>query len=802
MVAIGPLMVCMCHGQANVSGWAFGTTLRAYLTRAVCEKSLAFDMSATEQSTGQLTNLLAVDAFNIVNFAGMSAWLWLEGLQLVTTLAALYYLLGIAALGGLGVCLLAFPLNTVVMRQVKKLQEKLMKQKDKRMALLSEAVGAIRAIKLHAWEDEFETRIARQRAKEVRTLLSFQKLNAITSTMWLTTPTTAALASFLIKSRLLPPYRITAAQGFTALTLFQLLSVSLTFLPYVINSAIQANVGLRRISRYLALDDVDGRDDGQGLHLATGAVLVRDASFSWKQPPPSDDQPESPRPKSGSARGGKKPTAPQRPAASEATTAPLLAPTPPQASLADDVASDAVPTTASAPLHTLTGFDLSVSPGTLTIICGPTGCGKSSLLAALLGDCPRVGGRAALSGRVSYCPQRAWLSNATLRENIVFGAPFDQARYDRVLDACALGSDLALLPAGDATEIGERGVNLSGGQQQRVNLARACYADSDIVVLDDVLSAVDAHVGAHIYEACILGLLAGRTRLLVTHAVALTISRADQVVVLEAGRLAAKGPPDSEAPEIQALARQAVSQPSSRAGSRAASAVDLAKMSGSPQVARRDAAADAPPASATAQAAAVQASAAAVQASAAATSTSTAGAAPAGGITKDEERSKGAAKLSAYLFYLRAAGGLPFAAAFTCLLMVYSSMNPLQSIALRNWMHSMEGDGATGQPALLACGVYTAAALGLIAITGCRNVILPYASVAASRKLHGGMMKSVMRAPISWFEATPTGRVLNRFSSDISAIDQQVIRLPRAPMHFGYSFALRCVCVCVSPCAR
>ena len=131
MVALGPLAVQTCHGQANASGWTFGTTLRAYITRAVTEKALRFDMAATEQSTGQLTNLLAVDAYNVVTFAGMSAWLWLEGLQLVTTLAALYYLLGIAALGGLAVCLLAFPLNTIVMRRVKRLQERLMKQKDR-----------------------------------------------------------------------------------------------------------------------------------------------------------------------------------------------------------------------------------------------------------------------------------------------------------------------------------------------------------------------------------------------------------------------------------------------------------------------------------------------------------------------------------------------------------------------------------------------------------------------------------------------------------------------------------------------
>jgi ATP-binding cassette subfamily C (CFTR/MRP) protein 1 len=172
---------------------------------------------------------------------------------------------------------------------------------------------------------------------------------------------------------------------------------------------------------------------------------------------------------------------------------------------------------ATTPSVTLSNVSLAVRPGELAIICGPTGCGKSSLLAAMLGDMPRLGGLAAIRGKISYCPQRSWLANASLRENILFGSKFESSRYEAVLDACALRADIALLPNGDATEIGERGINLSGGQQQRVNLARACYADTDVVLLDDVLSAVDAHVGAHIFDQCILGFLTGRTRVLVTH---------------------------------------------------------------------------------------------------------------------------------------------------------------------------------------------------------------------------------------------------------------------------------------------
>ena len=672
MVAMGPLTLNVCHGQANACGWRFGTKLRAYLTRAICEKALRYDASATDLSVGQLSNLLAVDTQNIYNFAGMSAWLWLEGMQLVCTLVALYLILGVAAMGGLAVCLFAFPLNSIVMRRVKArvrlptnpapiapshpipnatpsdhtilsdvhlitsrypshltpllvmrhptppillllqiLQERLMRQKDERMGLITEAIGAIRTIKLHGWEGEFESRIAAKREREVATLLSFQKLNAITSTMWLTTPTTAGLASFLIKSQLIAPYTITAAEGFTSLTLFQLLSVSLTFLPYVINSAIQANVGLRRISRFLTLKDVDGRTTSSAeLPLEHGAGQMLTASFAWSSPPP--EKTTKPAKLEAAARKGTRSArrAKVESCAAEGGTAPLLAPTPAaldavRGAAAPTAAPDAAPDAEHAiaiPL-TLKNITLKISPGKLTLIVGPTGCGKSSLLAALLGDCPRIDGAVSLEGRVSYCPQRAWVANATLRDNITFGAansppppgfrsypthpyrmphplpshpsisyaapardagrPFDQSRYDAVLHACALQNDLLLLPAGDMTEIGERGVNLSGGQQQRVNLARACYADSDVILLDDVLSAVDAHVSAHIVDNCLRGLLEGRTRVLVTHSVALTIAHADHVVVMEGGRVVASGPPTSSLPQIQALAAQATrtSQP-------------------------------------------------------------------------------------------------------------------------------------------------------------------------------------------------------------------------------------------------
>jgi ATP-binding cassette subfamily C (CFTR/MRP) protein 1 len=206
---------------------------------------------------------------------------------------------------------------------------------------------------------------------------------------------------------------------------------------------------------------------------------------------------------------------------------------------------------------TLSAIDLSVQPGQLVVVCGPTGCGKSSLLSALLGEIKRLDGAVQLCGSVSYVPQRAQIYNQSLRDNILFGQAFEEERYHMVLEACALGPDLITLANGDLTEIGERGVNLSGGQQQRVNLARACYARSDVIMLDDVLSAVDAHVGQHIFTKCLCGFLRGRTRLLVTHATAVALPHADLVVAMgSGGRILAYGPPDDDREAIASLRAQ------------------------------------------------------------------------------------------------------------------------------------------------------------------------------------------------------------------------------------------------------
>jgi ABC-type multidrug transport system fused ATPase/permease subunit len=191
----------------------------------------------------------------------------------------------------------------------------------------------------------------------------------------------------------------------------------------------------------------------------------------------------------------------------------------------------------------LEAVDLDVKKGSLVAVVGAVGSGKSSLMSAILGDMSKTAGRVNVLGHLAYVPQQAWIQNMSLKDNILFDKDYKESKYRKTLEACALTADLEILASGDSTEIGENGINLSGGQKQRVSLARAVYSDADIYLLDDPLSAVDAHVGKHIFENVIgseKGILKGHTRILVTHSVSF-LERMDKIIVLRDGKIAERG---------------------------------------------------------------------------------------------------------------------------------------------------------------------------------------------------------------------------------------------------------------------
>lgn len=187
-------------------------------------------------------------------------------------------------------------------------------------------------------------------------------------------------------------------------------------------------------------------------------------------------------------------------------------------------------------------INIKADKGSLVAIVGTVGCGKTSVISAILGEMEKLKGTVNTVGSIAYVPQQAWLRNCSLRENILFGKPYVKNKYESIIKSCSLKADIDMLSAGDKTEIGEKGINLSGGQKQRISLARAVYSDSDIFLFDDPLSAVDSHVGKHIFDAVIgpNGILTGKTKILVTHGVVF-LPHVDNIYVMKDGTISETG---------------------------------------------------------------------------------------------------------------------------------------------------------------------------------------------------------------------------------------------------------------------
>uniref|UniRef100_A0A8C1ND70 ATP-binding cassette, sub-family C (CFTR/MRP), member 3 n=1 Tax=Cyprinus carpio TaxID=7962 RepID=A0A8C1ND70_CYPCA len=388
-------------------------------------------------------------------------------------------------------------------------------------------------------------------------------------------------------------------------------------------------------------------------------------------------------------------------------------------------------------------INVMVPQGSLLAVVGHVGCGKTSLVCALLGEMEKLEGQISIRGSVAYVPQQAWIQNATVRDNILFGRPYVEQKYRCVLEACALTPDLEVLPGGDQTEIGEKGINLSGGQRQRVSLARALYSEADVYLLDDPLSAVDAHVAKHIFDNVIgpEGALKGKTRILVTHGISF-LPQVDNILVMVDGRVSEMGSYQDLLKQNGAFA-EFLRNYSLEDIIEDDEIIDMVDNEPVVNEARR------------------QFMSCFGFVTSAFTSTS-----------PDDKRGSRqtlllfflnfmqSVKLKVYWEYAKAVG--PLLSLFICFLYGCQSAT---SIGANFWLSEWTNDAlqnGTQHRASTRVGVY--AALGLSQGT----------MLKAARATHLHMLHAVLRAPQAFFEATPSGRILNRFSKDVDTIDSVI----------------------------
>lgn len=376
-------------------------------------------------------------------------------------------------------------------------------------------------------EDAFRKKIDGLRALEIKAEKSLATLRSCFAIFFSSITLLMALATFSVYSTIggpnFTPGRMTPEVIFVSMGLFSMLNKPLGLAAMAISMTIAVKIGIKRIESFLVQEEIDttvvqrfGRQQDRKGRKAM-AIEIEDGTFAWEKEQPvvtGSDVVDADTPELSAADGERQP---------------LL--------------SGSTSTTIHTPYRpVLSNINLNIAAGSLTAIVGRIGQGKSSLLNAIMGEMYKKQGTVKVYGDVAYVPQQAWICNATVKDNILFGKPFDQDLYDRIVTASGLLPDLEMLPAGDQTEIGERGINLSGGQKQRVSLARAAYQDADVYLLDDPLSAVDAHVDQHLWLHLLgpQGLLRDKTRVLVTHGIH-HLENVDQIVVLKDGAVSETG---------------------------------------------------------------------------------------------------------------------------------------------------------------------------------------------------------------------------------------------------------------------
>lgn len=655
------------------------------------------------------------------------------------------------------------PINMIVFSIVSKQRRKVLRYSDSRVKMMNEILAGIRIIKFYAWERPFSKEVGEIRKNELDALTKLAYTSAIGfSLILMSAPLIQPILVFLTYVSI-QDEPLDAATAFTTVALFNIMRFPFAFLPMGLLQYIQSKIALRRLERYLDLpelpDYVESEvppDAEDAVSAEPGSITVRGGSFSWVDPDAKPIRPvNEPEKKRKERKSGRRSSTASQKSGDASSDKDMKVSV---HSNASSLASEA--TSTQGPKITLEDLSFQIKAGSLVAVVGPVGAGKSSFLSAILGEMEPVQESKVYIPRpkdagthyISYCAQTAWIVNDTVRGNILFGRDFDEDRYNRVIEACSLVDDFAVLPAGDMTEIGERGINLSGGQKHRVSLARALYStETKIVLLDDPLSAVDAHVGEHIFANAIAGEISeGITRVLVTHHVHL-LPRCDNIIVLERGRIAHVG-------SYQALVAKGVDF---------AGAVDVSRIKQAAEGVEDKA--DAKKLKVKKPIAAKDDESVSVEKKAQLKKSGKT-------LVKEEEREEGSVATSAYIHYARS-GGWWIAIAALAIQAVGRAAEVFSGFWLALWASQSVKASSTGlsdSETYYYLGIYSLFGIvGIIGLTG-RSIIIAIHRLNASRILHDGLVESVVRAPVAFFDVTPTGRILNRFAADMDKIDLEL----------------------------
>ncbi|KAK3370347.1 hypothetical protein B0H63DRAFT_422131 [Podospora didyma] len=734
-------------------------------TDAAKDKDKKADSTDEQANMGTIINLMSVDSFKVSEVTSYLHFLVASApTQLIVSIVLLYRVMGLSAIPGFIVMALLLPINIAFGKAFNSSQKRIMSATDKRIHTTNEILQNIRIIKYFAWEHRFATIVDEKRRAELKALRARFMVWAAAVAVWNTVPILITFFSFFVYT-VIEKKPLYPSVAFTAISLFMLLRYPLDQLGDMIAHVQESKVSIDRIEEFLAEEETEKFEQlGEENIDENGNRVIgfKDATFIW----------------------GSKTTVSE-----DGTMA-----------------------------FRLLDLDIDFKIGKLNVITGPTGSGKTSMLMALLGEMTIMKGKVYLPGGRSredvrsdpetglaetcaYVAQQAWLVNASIKENILFSAPFEEQRYRDVIVACALEHDLEILDNGDETLVGEKGITLSGGQKQRISLARAVYSNSKHILLDDCLSAVDSHTAQWIFSNCIMGpLMCHRTCILVSHNIALCVPFSDYVVTMNNGRVTSQGTLQ-EVVASGKLGEEILQKPGagsahvSRVPSRVPSSVG--EESGNTLVNEADG-------------------------SEQQTKVQTAKKEHKKQDAMEEQKATGAVKWPVMKLYLQAMGTWWFWVIAVFVFGAQQLCGVASSIWIKEWanqytteetssipfnMNSQSYSSQSMSPTYFAAistygndngsdftvakspsevnVTYYLGVLALIGVAGAvsalvRDLWIFLGSITASWKLHNRLMARVAGARFKFFDTTPLGQMMNRFSKDLEAVDQEV-----APIAIG-----------------
>ncbi|KAM8862147.1 ATP-binding cassette sub-family C member 8 isoform 1-T1 [Synchiropus picturatus] len=771
-----------------------GINLRGAIQTKIYNKIMRLctsNMSMGELTVAQICNLVAIDTNQLMWFFFLCPNLWAMPVQIIVGVILLYYLLGVSALIGATVIAVLAPVQYFVATKLSQTQKSTLEYSSERLKKTNELLRGIKLLKLYAWERIFCDSVEETRDKELTSLQAFALYTSISIFMNAAIPIAAVLTTFVVHVHISEDADLSPAVAFASLSLFHILVTPLFLLSSVVRSTVKALVSVQKLSEFFSSDEIGDEQEPKALltsgssnhnqnrYQAVSSSKPLPSSSSHRQPlkvvnrkrPPRDDW------NNYSSRGDHEEEGPSQ----------IL-----DQDICIKITSGYFTWTDGPP--TLSNVDIRIPFGKLTMIVGQVGCGKSSLLLAALGEMQRISGAVAWNSfpklesegdespsdrdtagdgdirkrcAVAYASQKPWLLNATLVENITFEMPMIKPRYKAVIEACSLQPDIDILPQGDQTEIGERGIILSGGQKQRISVARALYQQTHVVFLDDPFSALDIHLSDHLMQDGILKLLREekRTVVLVTHKLQY-LPHADWIIAMKDGTIQTEGTlkdiQNSE-PDLFEQWKTLMNRQDKEFEKEtvAASMTDLERKNLRRAMYSREAART----EAEEEEESLE--------------------------SEDDDNMSQVMRQRATIpwrscgTYLSSAGVLLLSLLLLSQLLKHSLM-----VAIDYWLAHWTSHVIKAQidarnhncSVVQDCGFSHSWYLSVFSVLCCLGIVLCLATSVAvewtghkvAKELHHNLLNKIILAPMRLFETTPLGSILNRFSTDTNTIDQHI----------------------------